>query len=162
MRSTNTDGDKTFNANVVPPHSNSRFMAAAIRYDKITFCDVEQLHDNIIGKDGYRGFANKGNLKYTLDTLPDVGNKASTIEEALIKKSAYLIYGIAGYQHPFNDGNKRTAYVVAKTFLNVNCWSITAEVEDIKVTFLAIAAKKMTIKDVEKWVQRHLNMLREG
>ena len=42
--------------------------------------------------------------------------------------------------HPFVDGNKRTAYVAAELFLLLNGWSMTASDESATLTTLALAA----------------------
>ena len=52
--------------------------------------------------------------------------------------AAYL-YGFAK-NHPFSDGNKRTAYLAAFTFLYLNGWLVEAEQEVIIEFVLEVAA----------------------
>src|SRR3546814_14974788 len=49
--------------------------------------------------------------------------------------AASYAFGIAR-NHPFVDGNKRTALVVAETFLNLNGWELNAD--NAEVTALEI------------------------
>jgi death on curing protein len=53
--------------------------------------------------------------------------------------AAIYAYGIAR-DHPFDDGNKRTALVAAWTFLLLNRYQITASKEDRANLFITIAA----------------------
>jgi len=62
------------------------------------------------------------------DPTPDIPGLAA----------AYAL-GIAK-NHAFLDGNKRTAYVVCRTFLILNGWDMTASREDRYAAFLALAA----------------------
>jgi death-on-curing protein len=53
--------------------------------------------------------------------------------------AAAYAFGIAK-NHAFLDGNKRTAYVVCRTFLILNGWDMTAPREERYAAFLALAA----------------------
>lgn len=53
--------------------------------------------------------------------------------------SAAYLFGIAK-NHPFVDGNKRTAFVAADLFLYFNGYSIEAEQHDVIAFVLAVAA----------------------
>jgi len=58
--------------------------------------------------------------------------------------------------HPFLDGNKRTAFVVMELFLNLNGWSLNADDADCISTIEALAAGKLSEKAFAKWVRGHL------
>lgn len=64
--------------------------------------------------------------------------------------AASLAYGIAK-NHPFIDGNKRTALVVSRTFLLVNGFNIEATQEEKYLTFLKLAEGSLTENELEKW-----------
>lgn len=55
--------------------------------------------------------------------------------------------------HPFIDGNKRTALVVSFTFLEINGWEITASEEQAVMTFLELAAGKLPEEALGKWLR---------
>ena len=57
--------------------------------------------------------------------------------------------------HPFIDGNKRTALVVAIAFLELNGVSVTADQEETYRTTYDLAAGRITEKDLEAWLQRN-------
>lgn len=54
-------------------------------------------------------------------------------------------------KHGFLDGNKRTAYVVAETFLDLNGYAMTASDEPVVRTMLAVASGVMPEKQLAKW-----------
>lgn len=68
--------------------------------------------------------------------------------------AAYAL-GLAG-NHGFLDGNKRTAYVVAETFLDLNGFAMDAPDEAVIDTMLAVASGAMTEEELVKWFRKFL------
>jgi len=58
--------------------------------------------------------------------------------------------------HPFLDGNKRTAFVVMELFLDLNGWSLNAEDADCISTMEALASGKLGEKAFAGWLRAHL------
>ncbi|MHC4953207.1 MAG: type II toxin-antitoxin system death-on-curing family toxin [Planctomycetota bacterium] len=69
--------------------------------------------------------------------------------------AAAYAFGIAR-NHPFIDGNKRTAYVVCRTFLVLNGHDVVATREDKYVTFLDLAAGELSEEELGAWVRARL------
>ncbi len=67
-----------------------------------------------------------------------------------------LAYGIAN-NHPFIDGNKRTALVVSRTFLLINGYNITAAQEDKYLMFLKLAEGNLTEEELAEWFKEKLS-----
>jgi len=63
-------------------------------------------------------------------------------------------YGIAR-NHPFIDGNKRTAFVAVELFLELNGYCLTATDADCVLTMLKVAAGETTEEDFAAWVRVH-------
>lgn len=57
--------------------------------------------------------------------------------------------------HPFVDGNKRTAFTVSVTFLRLNGLKLTATKEDRVLTFWALAAGEITEAELADWFAKH-------
>src|SRR3546814_16581928 len=66
-------------------------------------------------------------------------NLAAYHEPDAAELAAAYAYGIAR-NHPFVDGNKRTAAVVSETFLVLHGYVLTATDAELVVAFLALAA----------------------
>lgn len=67
--------------------------------------------------------------------------------------AAYAV-GISG-NHPFVDGNKRTAMQVAFVFLEFNGFPVIASPEEACLTFLSLAAGGMTESELAQWLKEH-------
>ncbi|WP_374390457.1 type II toxin-antitoxin system death-on-curing family toxin [Sandaracinobacter sp.] len=65
--------------------------------------------------------------------------------------AAAYAFGIAR-NHPFADGNKRTAWVLARLFLALNDLRISFEPEDAIKMVLLLAAGNLTEDDVAAWL----------
>jgi len=57
--------------------------------------------------------------------------------------------------HPFVDGNKRTAFTVALTFLKLNGLEVTATKEDRVLTFWSLAAGEISEEQLTHWFERN-------
>lgn len=68
--------------------------------------------------------------------------KAAYGEPDVFELAAAYLFGIAK-NHPFVDGNKRTALAAADTFLVDNGWSIEADPDDLTQFVLLVAAGKI-------------------
>jgi death-on-curing protein len=66
------------------------------------------------------------------------------------------LYAIAiARNHPFIDGNKRTAYLALEVFLALNGLALTATDAESVVAMLAMAAGTMTDDEFILWVREH-------
>jgi death-on-curing protein len=61
-------------------------------------------------------------------------------------------YGIAR-NHPFLDGNKRTAFVAIELFLAMNGYELIAEDADCVLTMFALAAGELDEPALAAWVR---------
>ncbi len=65
--------------------------------------------------------------------------------------------GIVG-NHPFVDGNKRTAFIVSLTFLLVNGLVVTASREDRITTFWHLADGSLSEEQLALWFERNTGL----
>lgn len=68
--------------------------------------------------------------------------------------AAAYAYGIAS-NHPFIDGNKRTALVVALTFLYRHGIELTASMEERYLTILKLAAGDLSEEELAAWFHKN-------
>ncbi len=66
--------------------------------------------------------------------------------------AATLAYGLAR-NHPFVDGNKRTAHVAYRTFLALNGADISASDEEKYLAMLSIAEGNWTVEQFAEWLR---------
>jgi death on curing protein len=69
--------------------------------------------------------------------------------------AAAYAWGIAR-NHPFVDGNKRTAAVVSEAFLMLNGYRLPASDAELVVAFVALAAGELTEDGLADWFRDRL------
>ncbi len=117
----------------------------------LTVEKIIEIHDEIILKfDGATGVLSESTLHFMVFRI----NKTRNI----FRKAAIALHAI-GSQHPFIDGNKRTALVVAENVLGQQGYYIAAD-EDIIVDFmLAVASYKSEPDKIEQWLREHVKTM---
>lgn len=83
------------------------------------------------------------NLLAYSESPPDVASLAAAYAYGIVKN------------HPFVDGNKRTAYVVMRTFLKLNGYDIQAANEEKYQIWMALAGGKLSEEALGEWIQKH-------
>jgi death-on-curing protein len=84
------------------------------------------------------------------DPLPDLADLAAS-----------LAYGLAR-NHPFVDGNKRTAAVCCETFIEMNDALLIAEDIELFVRFLALAEGKLPVEEFAQWLRPRVQSKTSG
>ena len=69
--------------------------------------------------------------------------------------AASLAYGIAR-NHPFVDGNKRTAAVACETFIRLNSGALQADDLELYPVYIALAEGSLTEDELAAWLRAHL------
>jgi len=122
-----------------------------VREDMVLAIHLRQLAEH----GGGEGLRDEGLLQSAL-ARPQNLLAYSAPSPDLASLAAAYAYGIAR-NHPFVDGNKRTALIVARLFLLLNGIDLVATQEEKYSTFLALAAGELSEDDVENWVRAHLD-----
>jgi death-on-curing protein len=73
--------------------------------------------------------------------------------------AAAYAFGLAR-AHPFNDGNKRTAFLAAMIFLGLNGKDLDATETEVVQVVTALAAGSLTEAALAKWLRERLVRLR--
>ena len=82
-------------------------------------------------------------------------NRWSYGEDDPAALAAAYAFGIAR-NHPFVDGNKRTAWVLARLFLRLNGHVLAFAERDAVATVLALAAGELGEDELANWLLDHL------
>ena len=124
----------------------------------MNFLDLEQLlefHALLIKSTaGSSGLRDLGRLEAA------VGTQSQTVfgEElypAVINKSAAIMRGVIA-DHPFVDGNKRTAMLSGLTLLKINKISFKAKPGEIEEFAAKIATEQLDIPAIARWLESHI------
>lgn len=84
------------------------------------------------------------------DPAPDLADLAATLACGLARN------------HPFVDGNKRTAAVCCETFVNLNGAKLEADDLDLYPRYLALAEGKLAERDFAAWLRERLRLAPHG
>lgn len=107
-------------------------------------------HDAQISEHGgLRGIRDSGLLQ---SALAHPQNMFHYDEASLFEIAAAYAARIAK-NHPFLDGNKRTAYIAARLFLRLNGFDLTATREEKVGTILRLAAGELSESDLVRWIE---------
>lgn len=73
----------------------------------------------------------------------------------IARLAAAYAFGVAK-NHPFIDGNKRTALVACRTFLLLNGFQLTAQPADKYITFLSLAEGTVSEEELAEWIRERI------
>jgi death on curing protein len=114
---------------------------------------VGVIHDQQIARfGGGSGLRDEGLLFSALGRPENLATHGDPDVAAL---AASYAYGIAR-NHPFVDGNKRTALVTAAVFLLENGYELVAPEADAVITFLALAAGELAEDALADWIRANI------
>ena len=75
--------------------------------------------------------------------------------------AAAYAFGIAR-NHPFLDGNKRTAFMVAAVFMEDNGWAVELGQVDVVLKILALATGELAESDLAEWLEAGSRLVEAG
>ena len=118
--------------------------------DYLTVIEVLSIHaDQVARYGGSDGIRDMGLLEAAL-FRPQTGYYEDEIAQAA------ALWESMAQNHPFVDGNKRTAFAVTYTFLAINGLRITARSDDIyRFIMDGMEAHEFTFDRLEKWLREN-------
>lgn len=113
--------------------------------------EVLAIHDRMLQDfGGARGVRDAGALESALHR-PRTGYYPDVVAEAAALLESLLV------NHPFVDGNKRTAYAVADVFLRINGLRLVADTDDAYGLVIGVLELRTERFDrIERWLRDHV------
>lgn len=102
---------------------------------------------------GSSGIRDKGLLESAL-AQPEASFGGVYVHRTIFEKAAAYGYHICK-NHPFYDGNKRTALLAMLTFLDVNGWSLKADKKLLYATVVELASGKLEKEELSSFLENH-------
>jgi death-on-curing protein len=113
---------------------------------------IVAIHDEQLAEHGGgAGLRDRGLLESAL--ARPVNLAAYESPDAAALAAAYAV-GLAK-NHPFVDGNKRTAFVAMELFLHLNGFDLDADDTACVLTMLAVAAGEIDEPTLAAWIRQH-------
>ncbi len=103
---------------------------------------------------GSQGVRSLGALESALNS-PLATFDGADLYPDIVEKVAMLLNSITN-NHPFIDGNKRTAFVVTATILEDNGYKTQFTQEEVVSFMLQIAQGKVNQTEIKQWLDEHI------
>ena len=116
--------------------------------------DIYELHTQLENAFVLSSGVRDENLLASAVNTPFQTFMGNDLYPSIYDKAAQLCYGIAN-NHPFTDGNKRTALHSMYVYLIINGFDITATQQDVENMIIDIAAGNMTNTELVQWLQKN-------
>jgi len=113
------------------------------------------IHDRQLAEHGGIGGVRDENLLDSALARPRNLLAYSSAPPYIAQLAASYTFGIAK-NHPFLDGNKRTATVVCETFLNLNGHDLTADDQSLCATILQLAEGNLNEEELVNWLREQV------
>ena len=116
--------------------------------------EIVAIHYQVVniygGSQGVRDFG----LLHSAVERPKASFGGNDLYDSIYAKAAALLHSLV-MNHPFVDGNKRTAFVSVARFLAINNVLMTSDKEKVIQLILKIEKEKLSIKDISLWLQEN-------
>jgi len=120
----------------------------------LTLEQILQLHALVLIRDGGSdGVRDIGRLESVVSAQYQVVF-GEELYATVFTKAAALMRGIIG-DHPFIDGNKRTAMLAGLTLLEVNGYSFVVRRGELEDFAVRVATDHLDIDAIADWLKRH-------
>lgn len=121
---------------------------------QFTIQDIYELHKQLENAFILSSGVRDENLLASAVNTPFQTFMGNNLYPSLYDKAAQLCYGIAN-NHPFTDGNKRTALHSMYVYLIINGFDITATQQDVENMIIDVAAGNMTNTELAQWLREN-------
>ncbi len=120
----------------------------------LTLEQIIQLHSLVLVKDGGAdGMRNLGQLEAAVSTQYQTAF-GKELYTTVCDKAAALVRGII-CDHPFIDGNKRTAMLAGLTLLEMNGYNFIARQGELEDFAVHIAVSHPNVSVITNWLEQH-------
>lgn len=124
-----------------------------------TLAEVVFAHDSLIAKfGGSLGIRDDGLLESAVFRCQATFGGAD-LYQTIFDKAAAILHSVL-FDHPFVDGNKRTAVTSAATLLEKNGWKLTASQDELVAFPLAVEKTRPEISEIASWLRKHSRRIR--
>jgi death-on-curing protein len=125
------------------------------RIEYLTLEEVILLHSRLIQRTGGAGGARDLGLLESAVAPPRASFGGEDLYPDLWSKAAALMHSLI-HNHPFVDGNKRTAITAMGIFLELNGHEFAANNEAALTFTRRVLKEKMELEEMAAWVRAHV------
>jgi death-on-curing protein len=120
----------------------------------VDISEVYEIHEAIIKYAGTRASVRDFSLLHSAVERPKVTYLGLDLYPTVFAKATALLQSLC-FNHPFTDGNKRTAWFSTKRFLWINGWHLTAERFEAADFMVWVDNEQPELPKISSWLKKH-------
>ncbi len=116
--------------------------------------EVLIIHDRMLKVGGGRAGLHDFTLLHSAIERPKAQLGGAYLYSSLWQMAAALLQSMVK-NHPFEDGNKRTAYFSTMRFLRINRYSLEAKPEEAIEFMVKVGMEDLTLEQISSWLKKN-------
>lgn len=124
----------------------------------VSIDQVHEIHRKVLERAKTKGIVRDFALLHSAVERPRATYAGRSLYPGIFSKAAALLHSIC-LNHPFTDGNKRTAWITAGTFLWNNGWFLMAERKEAGDFMVKVDNEKPDLVEIAAWLKKHSRKL---
>lgn len=127
---------------------------SSTNWQTVSIEDVYEIHAALIKKAGTKASVRDFALLHSALERPKATYIGQDLYPTVFLKAAALLQSLC-LNHPFTDGNKRTAWLTTKRFLHVNDYHLKSNRKEAADFMVYVDNSKPELKEISSWLRSH-------
>lgn len=123
-------------------------------WHSVDITEVYAIHEAIIKRAGTKALVRDFTLLHSAVERPKATFQGKDLYPTIFLKAGALLQSLC-MNHPFTDGNKRTAWLSAKRFLKLNGYSLTSKAEEAIDFMIRVDNEQPDLLEISSWLKIH-------
>lgn len=120
----------------------------------VDIVEIYAIHEAVIIRAGTKASVRDFALLHSAVERPKATFQGQDLYPTIFMKAGALLQSLC-MNHPFTDGNKRTAWLSAKRFLFLNAFHLQAETKDAVDFMIQVDNEKLELPIIVSWLKKH-------
>lgn len=121
--------------------------------------EVYQIHQSIVKRAGTKASVRDFSLLHSAVERPKATYNQLDLYPTIFLKAASLLHSLC-MNHPFTDGNKRTAWISTKRFLYLNCYHLESKRMEAADFMVFVDNGKPDLEVISSWLKDHCDKIK--
>lgn len=127
---------------------------SSINWLSIDIVEIYAIHEAVITRAGTKASVRDFALLHSAVERPKATFQGQYLYPTIFLKAGALLQSLC-MNHPFTDGNKRTAWMSTKRFLFLNGFHLKAEAKAAVDFMIQVDNEKLELPVIVSWLKKH-------